>query len=366
MKILIYTPRSGGRIRPPASTASAPAECARSYVTIVLAACLLSLIGCGSGPQTPVPANFSGSNGSTTTVQLSLASDQLSGGAATQVTVTLTKAAPSGGADVQLASSNAAATVPATVTIPVGQTSATASLSTADVTASTSVEITATYDGSVSGAALNIVPPSTAQFTETLAPASLSIAQGKSGTTKLTTKVSTGYSHALTLSALSLPTGVTVKFSSSTIPAPGSGSSTATISVGSSVAAGSYSLKLTASDGKNSASSTLTLKVTASTSNPGATFKACWYKSAGHSYQGVTVGVTNPGTYPFNALLFSDTKCTVYADQFGYGQEIGFGTFDFIFWFDHYPDKQNYSALWYVGSDTSACLVYNTSTPSCN
>jgi hypothetical protein len=373
MKRFNFETRRGGCIRPPASVASTPDECVRSYVSIarpipiLLAGCLLSLMGCGSGPQTPVPANFSGSNGSTSTVQLSLASDQLTGGAATEVTVTLTNAAPSGGADVLLSSSNgAAATVPGTVTIPAGQTSATAGLSTAQVTASTSVEITATYDGSVSGAALSIAPPSTAQFSETLAPASVTIAEAKSGTSKLTTKASTGYNHALTLSASSLPTGVTVKFSPSTISSPGSGSSTATISVGSSVAAGSYSLKVTASDGTNSASSTLTLKVSASTSNPGATFKACWYKSGGHSYQGVAVGVTNPGTYPFNALLYSDTKCTVYADQFGYGQELSFGTFGYIFWFDHYPDKENYSALWYVGSDTSACLVYNTSTPSCN
>lgn len=344
-------------------------ECVRACASIALAACLLSLIGCGSSSQTPSTANFSGtgSNGSTATVQLVLASDQLTGGASTQVTVTLSQPAPSGGADVQLTSSDAAAAaVPGTVAIPAGQTSATAALTTSAVTASTSVQINAQYDGSVSGAALTIVPPSTntAKFSDSLAPASVTIAEGKSGTSKLTTKIASGYNHALSLSASNLPTGVTVTFSPSTIPAPGTGSSTATINVVSSVAAGTYSLKLTASDGTNSASSTLTLKVSAS--NPGATFKACWYKSGGHSYQGVTVGVSNPGTYSFNALLYSDTKCTVYADQFGYGQELQFGTFDYIFWFDHYPDKENYSALWYVGSDTSACLVYTTSTPTCN
>ena len=355
-----FNPGRCGRIHPPASAARAS--------LIFLAGCLLLLVGCGSGPQAPVPSNFSGGNSSSTTsVQISLASDQLTGGASTQVTVSLSQAAPSGGADVQLQSSNAAAaTVPGTVSIPAGQTSATASLTTVEVNASTSVEITALYDGTVSGVALSIAPPATTKFTDSLAPASVTIAEGKSGTSKLTTKIATGYNHALTLSASSLPAGVTVKFSPSTIPAPGSGASTATVTVASTVAAGTYSLKLTASDGTNSASSTLTLKVTASTTDPGTTFKACWYKSGGHSYQGVTVGVKDPGTYSFNALLYSDTACTVYADQFGYGQELQFGTSDYIFWFDHYPDKENYSALWYVGPDTSACLIYNTSTPSCN
>ena len=378
MKSFNFNPRSDRPIAAHSSAAICPDECVRSHVSIalqvLLAAAVLSLIGCGSNSQTPAASNFSGgtsgggsgSSSSTNSVQVSLASDQLTGGASTEVTITLTQAAPSGGAAVQLQSSNAAAAVPGTVAIPAGETSATAALTTSPVSASTSVEITATYDGSVSGAALGIAAPSTAEFTDSLAPASVTIAEGNSGTSKITTKIATGFDHALTLSASNLPTGVTVTFSPKSIAAPGSGSSTATVKVASSVAAGSYSLKLTAADGSLTASSTLTLKVSASGSNPGANFKACWYKSGGHSYQGVTVGVSDPGTYSFNALLYSDTKCTVYADQFGYGQEIQFGTYDYIFWFDHYPDKENFSALWYVGSDTSACLVYNTSTPTCN
>ncbi|MFZ0806514.1 MAG: hypothetical protein WAN03_10045 [Candidatus Sulfotelmatobacter sp.] len=378
MKRFKFIPGRCGHTRPDFSLRSLADECVRRYVRvafqILLAASLGALVGCGSGSQTPATSNFSGgtsgggsgSGSSSDSVQVSLASDQLTGGASTEVTVTLTQPAPSGSADVQLTSSNAAAAVPGTVAIPAGQTSATAAVTTSAVSASTSVEITATYDGSVSGAALSIAPPSTAEFTDSLAPASMTVAEGSSGTSKITTKIATGFNHALTLSASGLPTGVTVTFSPKSIAAPGAGASTATVKVASSVAAGSYSLKLTAADGSLTASSTLTLKVSASSSNPGANFKACWYKSGGHSYQGVIVGVSDPGTYSFNALLYSDTKCTVYADQFGYGQEIGFGTSDYIFWFDHYPDRENFSALWYVGSDTSACLVYNTSTPTCN
>lgn len=190
------------------------------------------------------------------------------------------------------------------------------------------------------------------------------MAEGKSGASKATTTIAKGYDHALTLSASGAPSGVTVKFNPAEISAPGSGTSTIDITVSTSVAAGTYSIKVSATDGKNTASVTLTLKVSAD--NPEATFQGCWYKSGGKSYQGVTVSVKNPGTYSFNALLYSDEKCTTYADQFGYGQPINFGGFDYILWFDHFPDQENMSALWYVGSDTSACMVYNASTPICN
>lgn len=334
---------------------------------ILLAACLLVLAGCGSGSQ-PSTGSFSGMNTynptSSSTVSISLAATNVTGGGSTEATVNLTQPAPSGGATVELKSSDAAAAVPATVAIPAGQSSATAAITTSAVSASTTVSITALYEGSVSGASLTVAPATTTNFSDSLVPTTITIGEGKTGTSKLTTKIASGYDHALTLSASNLPTGVTVKFSPSTIPAPGSGTSTATVSVADTVAAGSYSLKLTATDGTNSASSTLTLKVSASSS--GATFKACWYKSGGKSYQGVIVGVEKAGLYSFNALLYSDTTCSTYADQFGYGQEIDFGTSDYIFWFDHYPNQTNYSALWYVGSNTSACLVYNSSTPTCN
>jgi hypothetical protein len=67
-------------------------------------------------------------------------------------TVTLSVAAPAGGATVQLASSNtSAATVPATVTVAANSTTATFTASTLTVAASTSVTITATLNGSVTG-----------------------------------------------------------------------------------------------------------------------------------------------------------------------------------------------------------------------
>src|SRR5262249_15872069 len=70
------------------------------------------------------------------------------GGNAATGTVTLTGIAPAGGAVITLASSNtSAATVPASVTIPAGQTSATYPVTTAVVSTMASSTITATYAG---------------------------------------------------------------------------------------------------------------------------------------------------------------------------------------------------------------------------
>lgn len=76
---------------------------------------------------------------------LSLSPTSVTGGGTSQGTVTLTGAAPSGGSVVALSSSNtAAATVPASVTVPAGSTSRTFTVSTQAVSSSTSATITAT------------------------------------------------------------------------------------------------------------------------------------------------------------------------------------------------------------------------------
>jgi hypothetical protein len=99
--------------------------------------------------------------------------------------------------------------------------------------------------------------------------------------------------------------------------------------------------------------------------NPNATFKGCWYKSKNNRYQAVEIKAGNPGTYPFNALLYHGTTCTTYADQFGYGDPLGLGNGTYIFWFDAFKNDTNMSALWYLGDQTSKCMVYTATTPTC-
>src|ERR671910_1609179 len=82
------------------------------------------------------------------------------GGNTSEGTASLTSAAPSGGAVVTLSSSNtSAATVPASVTVPAGAFSATFTVSTASVTASTSLTISGAFGGTGRSATLTVTPP---------------------------------------------------------------------------------------------------------------------------------------------------------------------------------------------------------------
>jgi uncharacterized membrane protein len=100
-------------------------------------------------------------------------------------------------------------------------------------------------------------------FTISALPVSLSVAQGKSGTSAITTAISGGFNSAITLSATGVPTGTTVSFSPNPIAAPGSGTSTMTITVGANTAIGTYPITVSGSGGSVQHSTTVTLTVTA-------------------------------------------------------------------------------------------------------
>jgi hypothetical protein len=342
---------------------------------IILAGVLLALTACGAPSQLTNPGTTTSGSFAGTTVTAASAAGvasvtlnpaKVTGGVSTQVTVHLTQVAPAGGAAVQLSNSDTSVvTTPATIKVAAGQTSATASASTKAVSAVTTVAISALYNDTVAGAALTIDPAASSSFTIAVQPSTLTIAPGKSASSKVTTKITTGYNHALKLTASSVPSGVSVTFTPSTIPAPGAGTSTAAVKVQSSVQPGTYSIRLTAT-GATAHSATLTLKVPTSSSGPGAKFQGCWYQQNGNKYQGALISVANPGTYPFNAVLYHGTTCDPnnFADQFGFGTDLNFGGFDTIFWFTDFHDQTDTSAIWEVGSDKSACVNY-TVAPDC-
>jgi hypothetical protein len=125
------------------------------------------VIACGGG-NTPTPVT-------TTTTTIPAATPTLTavavspasavGGTAVQGTVTLS-AAPTSAATVALASNNGAATVPANVTVNAGATTATFSITTAVVAASTPVSISAVFSGVTQSATLTLTPqPLAASFT---------------------------------------------------------------------------------------------------------------------------------------------------------------------------------------------------------
>lgn len=169
---------------------------------------------------------YSGEAGATTLPLLiaSVALDPVSlrGGHASTGTVTLNGAAPAGGAVVSLVSDNAAATVPASVTVAAGATSATFGVATTPAGAATTATISASYAGSTQSATLAVQPPGLVSLT--LNPARLVGGNPATGTITLSDPAPAG-GAVVTLSSSSPVAGVP---GSVTVAA---GATTATFSV---------------------------------------------------------------------------------------------------------------------------------------
>ena len=171
---------------------------------------------------------------------LTLNPASMAGGSAGVGTVFLDKAAPAGGAAVALSSSNpSVVTVPASVTVPAGATSANFSVSTNAVSAATTVTISAAYGGATRSMLVNVVPVALSSLS--LNPASLSSGSTSTGTVTLNLPAPAGGAAVSLASSApavaSIPAAVTVA----------AGALTATFSVmtvactsGSATVSGSY------------------------------------------------------------------------------------------------------------------------------
>jgi hypothetical protein len=144
-----------------------------------------------------------------------LASSSVVGGNGNTVsgTVTIADSAPINGANVNLQSSDSAATVPfGGVIIPSNQTSAPFTITTAAVTAARTVTITAKYGGLTQTATLTVNPPASATLTGvTVSPTYVTGGTNATGT--------------VTLGAPAPASGITVTLQSSplaTVVMPGS------------------------------------------------------------------------------------------------------------------------------------------------
>ena len=116
--------------------------------------------------------------------------------------------------------------------------------------------------GLISGLLSTINTPG---FGLTASPASLTLVQGGSGTSTITSTVTNGFSSGISLSAVGQPTGVTVTFSPTSIT--GAGTSTMTITVGSSAVVGTYKIKVTGTSGSITEIVTISLTVTKAPAN---------------------------------------------------------------------------------------------------
>ncbi len=102
----------------------------------------------------------------------------------------------------------------------------------------------------------------TPNFVVSASPSSLSVAQGSQGNSTITTTVSGGFNSSIALTSSGAPSGVTVSFNPSTIPAPGSGTAAMTVNVASTTAAGTYPITVAASGGGIRQTATVNLTVT--------------------------------------------------------------------------------------------------------
>jgi hypothetical protein len=203
----------------------------------------------------------------------------------------------------------------------------------------------------------DLTSATTAPFTVTIKPSTITIAPGQSATATVTTTVTAGFDQPIDLT-VSVPAGVHFHFASKLIPAPGDGTSSVTITVPSTGLSGTHQIHVTASDGTTS--SEATLKLTVPGANPEATFAGCRVEQNGNTYQGAMISVANPGTYAFNATLYYGTDCNPnnWADQIGFGTPVTLGNFEYTFWFTKFANKLDMSTLWQVGSDQSQCVNY--------
>jgi uncharacterized repeat protein (TIGR03803 family) len=185
--------------------------------TSTTASCTAPIYGQSGGAT--VSTNFTvkpGSSGSPTVSSVTLNPTSVTGGSSSTGTVTLSSAAPSGGSTVSLSSSNTSvATIPSSVTVSSGQTSANFTVTTTSVTTTTTVVITATLGSSSAQATLTITPAGAVSLSSlTLNPTSVNGGNNSTATVTLSGAAPSG-GAVVTLtssntSVATVPSSVTV------------------------------------------------------------------------------------------------------------------------------------------------------------
>ena len=98
-------------------------------------------------------------------------------------------------------------------------------------------------------------------FSISASPVSVTVPQGSTGVTTISTTISGNFSDAISFSASGLPSGTTASFSPASIPDPGSGSSILTIAAGTSSIAGAYPVTITGIGGGITQTATVSLTI---------------------------------------------------------------------------------------------------------
>jgi uncharacterized protein (TIGR03437 family) len=224
-----------------------------------------TITGNSGGVTTSTPLSIL-TGGLSTLGSLSIAPSSVTSGQTATGTVTLASAAPASGVQVNLTSSNAAATVPPSVTIPAGQTTGTFPISTSTASSPSTATITASSANNAS-ATLTVNPASSSQ-----SPASGTIASFSVSPSSVTSgQTATG---TVTLASAAPASGVQVNLTSSnaaaTVPASvtiPAGQTTGTFPVSTSTVSSPSTATITASSANN-ASATLSVNPASSSQSP--------------------------------------------------------------------------------------------------
>jgi len=186
----------------------------------------------------------------------------VTGGTSSTGTVTLGSAAPTGGLSVNLSSNNAAATVPASVPVAAGATTATFTVATTAVASTASATISATFNGGTQTATLTVNPPVVSSVT--MNPTSVTGGTSSTGTVTLGSAAPTG---GLSVSLSSNNAAATVPASVSVA----AGATTATFTVTTTAVASTASATISATFNGGTQTATLTVNppvVSSVTMNP--------------------------------------------------------------------------------------------------
>ncbi len=125
-----------------------------------------------------------------------------------------------------------------------------------------SVTVTGTGGSKTHTATISFMVTAVPDFT-LAAPTAVTATQGGAGAATISTTVAGSFNAAVALTASGVPTGATAAFSPASIAAPGSGSTTLTLTTGASTPMGTYSVTVTGTGGGKTHTATISFTVAA-------------------------------------------------------------------------------------------------------
>jgi hypothetical protein len=186
-------------------------------------------------------------------------------------------------------------------TVPAGSTTQSVTLSGLTAGTTYNFAVTATNGAGATSSSGNFTFGTTASFTISV-PASLSLAQGQSGSVPVLVTDTGGYTGSVTLSVGGLPTGATGSFQAT------SGGATLTLTLSSTVLGGTYPLSITGTAGGSTVTAPLSLIVSGASQTQTITFNPIPNQYIGAQ---VTAVATASSNLPVTFSVVQNGNCSV-------------------------------------------------------